>query len=171
MIHQFSICLEHLWVILLHFLWIHYTGKYSSSGIKPIERLDIFHISCNANPNLPMGVKGPRNKTIQLKDGEEIRHTNLYPIASCPDRFIEANPHQLLFKIFQDIQRQILPPWLLSRMYPAGNPKISHRVVALNLNELVRNVWAIARFSPTGRSCPNLPGCMPRTALGDPQRL
>ena len=39
--------------------------------------------------------------------------------------------------MFQNIQCQIPPPRLLSRMCPVGSPKISRRVVALDLDELV----------------------------------
>ena len=123
-------------------------GEVLLYGIEPSERLEISHISCNANSNSPTGVKKvPEAGEYSLKMAKKIGQTNLYSMASGLDRFMESNPLQLHFKMFQDIQRQIPPPRLLSRMYPAGSPKISLWVVTLVLVELVRECLGHHRVS------------------------
>jgi len=74
--HQFLVCLKHLWVILLHLLQLHCAGEISSYDIDPIGRLDVSHISCNANPTSPTGVKNVPKTGQYSSKMEKIRHTH-----------------------------------------------------------------------------------------------
>jgi len=136
--HQFLVCLEHFRVFLLHLLQLHCAGEVLLVWYRTHREIGYFsHFMQHQSQFTEGGEEGPWSWKIQFKDGEKIGYTDFYPMAFGPDCFIESSPHQLRFKMLQNIQRQIPPPRLMSRMYPAGSPKILRWVVALDLDELV----------------------------------